>query len=186
MMAAPAVTDTEGDLIVHREGSAGIIRLNRPKAINAMTLEMSLGIDAALVQPLYHVDVIDAVKEAGGDFLAGEIGRPGDRAISAHQQPGIVRRTVVNVHAGSEEHQIEAVAARHHGFEDGAAADLGAAAEHRFDCHGALRHVGPGHGEVLVAEITLVACHDERREIGDRQRDNADRRRRRLVLRRCW
>ena len=39
---------TDGDLIVRREGAAGIIRLNRPKAINAMTLEMSRGIDAAL------------------------------------------------------------------------------------------------------------------------------------------
>lgn len=38
----------EGDLIVRREGAAGVIRLNRPKAINAMTLEMSIGIDAAL------------------------------------------------------------------------------------------------------------------------------------------
>ncbi|WP_204274241.1 enoyl-CoA hydratase/isomerase family protein, partial [Stenotrophomonas maltophilia] len=38
----------EGDLIVLREGAAGVIRLNRPKAINAMTLEMSEGIDAAL------------------------------------------------------------------------------------------------------------------------------------------
>jgi enoyl-CoA hydratase len=38
----------EGDLIVRREGAAGVIRLNRPKAINAMTLEMSEGIDAAL------------------------------------------------------------------------------------------------------------------------------------------
>jgi enoyl-CoA hydratase len=46
--AAAAATDAEGDLIVRREGAAGIIRLNRPKAINAMTLEMSLGIDAAL------------------------------------------------------------------------------------------------------------------------------------------
>jgi enoyl-CoA hydratase len=44
-MNAPA---TEPDLIVRREGSAGIIRLNRPKAINAMTLEMSEGIDRAL------------------------------------------------------------------------------------------------------------------------------------------
>src|SRR6478736_5989823 len=30
----------ELDLIARREGSAGIIRLNRPKAINAVTLEM--------------------------------------------------------------------------------------------------------------------------------------------------
>src|ERR1700759_851855 len=48
MTAAAAVANPEGDLIVRREGSAGIIRLNRPKAINAMTLEMSIGIDAAL------------------------------------------------------------------------------------------------------------------------------------------
>ena len=38
----------EGDLIARREGSAGIIRLNRPKAINAVTLEMFHDIDRAL------------------------------------------------------------------------------------------------------------------------------------------
>ena len=48
MTAPSVVADTEGDLIVRREGAAGIIRLNRPKALNAMTYEMSLGIDAAL------------------------------------------------------------------------------------------------------------------------------------------
>jgi len=46
-MTAPVGT-TEGDLIVRREGAAGVIRLNRPKALNAMTYEMSLGVDAAL------------------------------------------------------------------------------------------------------------------------------------------
>ena len=30
----------EGDVVVRVEGAAGIIRLNRPKAINAVTLEM--------------------------------------------------------------------------------------------------------------------------------------------------
>src|ERR1700689_3650701 len=48
MTASAAVAESEGDLIVRREGSAGIIRLNRPKALNAMTLEMSVGIEAAL------------------------------------------------------------------------------------------------------------------------------------------
>ncbi|MBE7608260.1 enoyl-CoA hydratase/isomerase family protein, partial [Salmonella enterica subsp. enterica serovar 4:-:1,2] len=42
------VTAAEGDLIVRREGALGVIRLNRPKAINALSLEMSEGIDAAL------------------------------------------------------------------------------------------------------------------------------------------
>ena len=38
----------EGDLIVRREGVAGILRLNRPKAINALTLEMTREIVSAL------------------------------------------------------------------------------------------------------------------------------------------
>ncbi|MGJ4939739.1 enoyl-CoA hydratase/isomerase family protein [Bradyrhizobium sp. HKCCYLS1011] len=67
---------TEGDLIVRREGSAGVIRLNRPKAINAMTLEMSLGIDAALDQfeadPAVAVIILEGAGDrglcAGGDI----------------------------------------------------------------------------------------------------------------------
>jgi enoyl-CoA hydratase len=74
--SAAAVVDTEGDLIVRREGSAGIIRLNRPKAINAMTLEMSEGIDAALdrfeADPAVAVVVLEGAGErglcAGGDI----------------------------------------------------------------------------------------------------------------------
>jgi len=38
--AAATVTGAEPDLIARREGAAGVIRLNRPKAINAVTLEM--------------------------------------------------------------------------------------------------------------------------------------------------
>ncbi|HET6839624.1 MAG TPA: enoyl-CoA hydratase/isomerase family protein, partial [Bradyrhizobium sp.] len=34
---AAGVTGAEPDLIARREGAAGIIRLNRPKAINAVT-----------------------------------------------------------------------------------------------------------------------------------------------------
>jgi enoyl-CoA hydratase len=71
-----ALADGEGDLIVRREGAAGIIRLNRPKAINAMTLEMSEGIDAALGQfeadPAVAVVVLEGAGErglcAGGDI----------------------------------------------------------------------------------------------------------------------
>src|SRR6202167_2836352 len=76
MTAPAAVTQTEGDLIVRREGAAGIIRLNRPKAINAMTYEMSLGIDAALdrfeVDPAVALVLLEGAGErglcAGGDI----------------------------------------------------------------------------------------------------------------------
>src|ERR1700727_692256 len=65
--SASAVAETAGDLIVRREGSAGIIRLNRPKAINAMTLEMSEGIDAALDRFETHPDVAVIVLEGAGE-----------------------------------------------------------------------------------------------------------------------
>src|SRR5271169_3653774 len=91
MTAASAVADVEGDLIVRKEGTAGIIRLNRPKAINAMTLEMSLGIDAALdrfeADPSVAVVLLEGAGErglcAGGDIrglcesskLGGDLGK---------------------------------------------------------------------------------------------------------------
>jgi enoyl-CoA hydratase len=80
-MTAPATFPSPpagegGDLIVRREGAAGIIRLNRPKAINAMTYEMSLGVDAALDRfesdPAIAVVVLEGAGErglcAGGDI----------------------------------------------------------------------------------------------------------------------
>jgi enoyl-CoA hydratase len=57
----------EGDLIVRREGAAGVIRLNRPKAINAMTLEMSEGIDAALDRFEKDPDVAVIILEGAGE-----------------------------------------------------------------------------------------------------------------------
>jgi len=76
MSQAAAVAGAESDLVVRREGSAGIIRLNRPKALNAMTLEMSLGIDAALDQfeadPAVALVLLEGAGErglcAGGDI----------------------------------------------------------------------------------------------------------------------
>jgi enoyl-CoA hydratase len=67
---------TEPDLIIRREGGAGIIRLNRPKTINAMTLEMSEGIDRALDQfetdPAVALVLLEGAGErglcAGGDI----------------------------------------------------------------------------------------------------------------------
>src|ERR1043165_3484596 len=68
----------EGDLIARREGSCGVIRLNRPKAINAVTLEMLRDIDKALdvfeADPAVAVILLEGAGErglcAGGDIRA--------------------------------------------------------------------------------------------------------------------
>src|SRR6266478_1211923 len=73
-----AIAPAEPDLIARREGSAGIIRLNRPKAINAVTLGMFRDIDKALdrfeADPAVAVIVLEGAGErglcAGGDIRA--------------------------------------------------------------------------------------------------------------------
>src|SRR4051794_6985290 len=68
----------EGDLVARVEGTAGVIRLNRPKAINAVTLEMFRDIDKALdrfeADPAIAVIVLEGAGErglcAGGDIRA--------------------------------------------------------------------------------------------------------------------
>jgi enoyl-CoA hydratase len=75
---AAAAAGPEPDLIVRREGAAGIIRLNRPKAINAVTLEMFRGIDKALDQfeadPAIGLILLEGAGDrglcAGGDIRA--------------------------------------------------------------------------------------------------------------------
>jgi enoyl-CoA hydratase len=77
-MTAQTAADmgAEPDLIVRREGAAGVIRLNRPKALNALTLEMSEGIDAALdrfeADPAVALVLLEGAGErglcAGGDI----------------------------------------------------------------------------------------------------------------------
>ena len=77
-MTTSAAVTAEPDLIARREGFAGIIRLNRPKAINAVTLEMFRDIDKALDQfeadPAVAVIVLEGAGErglcAGGDIRA--------------------------------------------------------------------------------------------------------------------
>lgn len=77
-MTASAVVDAEGDLIARKEGSAGVIRLNRPKAINAVTLEMFREIDHALdrfeADPQIGLILLEGAGErglcAGGDIRA--------------------------------------------------------------------------------------------------------------------
>jgi enoyl-CoA hydratase len=76
--SAAAVAGPEPDLIARREGAAGVIRLNRPKAINAVTLEMFREVDRALdvfeVDPDVGVILLEGAGErglcAGGDIRA--------------------------------------------------------------------------------------------------------------------
>jgi enoyl-CoA hydratase len=77
-MTAAAAAVAEPDLIVRREGAVGVIRLNRPKAINAVTLEMFRDIDKALdvyeADPEIAVILLEGAGErglcAGGDIRA--------------------------------------------------------------------------------------------------------------------
>jgi enoyl-CoA hydratase len=69
---------SEPDLIARREGAVGVIRLNRPKAINAVTLEMFRDIDKALdefeADPAVGLILLEGAGErglcAGGDIRA--------------------------------------------------------------------------------------------------------------------
>jgi enoyl-CoA hydratase len=69
---------SEPDLIAQREGAAGVIRLNRPNAINAVTLEMFRDIDKALdefeADPAVGLILLEGAGErglcAGGDIRA--------------------------------------------------------------------------------------------------------------------
>ena len=78
MTASFAAAPIEGDLIARREGACGVIRLNRPKAINAVTLEMLREIDKALdafaSDPAAAVILLEGAGErglcAGGDIRA--------------------------------------------------------------------------------------------------------------------
>ena len=73
-----AVAGQEPDLIARREGAAGVIRLNRPKTINAVTLEMFRDIDKALGQfesdPAIGLILLEGAGDrglcAGGDIRA--------------------------------------------------------------------------------------------------------------------
>jgi enoyl-CoA hydratase len=78
MTAPAAVVTAEPDLIARREGTVGVIRLNRPKAINAVTLRMFRDIDKALdafeADPAVGVILLEGAGErglcAGGDIRA--------------------------------------------------------------------------------------------------------------------
>src|SRR2546429_4367926 len=73
-----AVAGQEPDLIARREGAAGVIRLNRPKTINAVTLEMFRDMDKALDEfesdPAVGLILLEGAGDrglcAGGDIRA--------------------------------------------------------------------------------------------------------------------
>lgn len=77
MSAHAAMTETPGkDVIICREGAAGVIRLNRPKTINALTLEMTreivTALDAFEADPGVSLVLLEGAGErglcAGGDI----------------------------------------------------------------------------------------------------------------------
>jgi enoyl-CoA hydratase len=76
MTATDRAGRIEGDVIARREGACGVIRLNRPKAINAVTLEMFREVDGALdafeADPAVAVILLEGAGErglcAGGDI----------------------------------------------------------------------------------------------------------------------
>ena len=81
-------TNTSTDILLERRGNAGLITLNRPKALNALSLQMVRDITLALItwrdDPSVEIVAIRGTNKAGkpgtpealfGGFCAGEIGR---------------------------------------------------------------------------------------------------------------
>jgi enoyl-CoA hydratase len=80
----------EGEIIIRREGRAGRLTLNRPQALNALTHDICLRTEAALLEwrddPEVAVVVLDGMGErafcAGGDIAqVVRAGRAGDHAL---------------------------------------------------------------------------------------------------------
>src|SRR6202045_3348380 len=77
-VSTAAVAGQEPDLVARREGAVGVIRLNRPKTINAVTLEMFRDIDRALdefeADPAIGLILLEGAGDrglcAGGDIRA--------------------------------------------------------------------------------------------------------------------
>ena len=69
------------DLIARREGAAGIIRLNRPKAINAVTLEMFRDIDRALDRRDADATMLCAMAKRFGTDVGFEVA---NQALQLH------------------------------------------------------------------------------------------------------
>ena len=79
--SAAAVAGPEPDLIARREGAAGVIRLNRPKAINAVTLEMFRDIDKALDRKDADATMLCAMAKRFGTDVGFEVA---NQALQLH------------------------------------------------------------------------------------------------------
>lgn len=88
MSDAPGVLEKEDELVVTTEGSLGVIRLNRPKALNALTLDMVRAMDAAL-------DRFEADASVGVILLEGA----GERGLCAG---GDIRSLYQSIRAGGD------------------------------------------------------------------------------------
>jgi len=65
--AATDAATEEADVIVRRERAAGVLRLNRPKTINALTLEMVRHVDAGLDRFAADPEVALVLLEGAGE-----------------------------------------------------------------------------------------------------------------------
>jgi enoyl-CoA hydratase len=88
MTDSAAVLEKEDELVVTTEGSLGVIRLNRPKALNALTLEMVRAMDKAL-------DQFEADSSVGVILLEGA----GERGLCAG---GDIRGLYDSIRAGGD------------------------------------------------------------------------------------
>ncbi|WP_279483028.1 enoyl-CoA hydratase/isomerase family protein [Aureimonas sp. SK2] len=86
------MTEEQPTIVVTREGGAGILRLNRPKALNALDLDMvralRRALDAFLDDPAVALVILEGTGErafcAGGDIRAVAVsGRAGDGIAEA-------------------------------------------------------------------------------------------------------
>ena len=71
----------EGDLVARVEGAVGVIRLNRPKAINAVTLEMFREIETALDRKDADATMLCAMAKRFGTDVGFEVA---NQALQLH------------------------------------------------------------------------------------------------------
>jgi enoyl-CoA hydratase len=125
------------DIIIRKEGHAGRITLNRPKALNALTWDMCLGIEAALDAWQSDADVALVMIDGAGDraFCSG-----GD--IAGMYASGLSKDYAYGQRFWRDEYRLNAKIAKYakpivtflHGFTMGGGVGVGCHASHRIVC----------------------------------------------------